>query len=187
MNEKRAICLCIRHRDPAGFEYLFRTFRKEAYYHAMAFLGNNEDAVDACQECFSKAFQSMPKLKALKAFYPWFYTLLRNHCLNVLKKRKTVATHAAHAAATSENHPFIPSPAVLAEKGEEKVRIWLVLECLSPEFREILMMKYLEGLSYLDIASLLKIPRGTVMSRLYNARKAFKQKYIKSDIPNGGY
>jgi RNA polymerase sigma-70 factor, ECF subfamily len=70
MNEKKAIALCIKYHDPAGFEHLFKLFRKEAYYHAIAFLGHHEDAVDACQECFAKAFRAIPKLDSLRAFYP---------------------------------------------------------------------------------------------------------------------
>jgi RNA polymerase sigma-70 factor (ECF subfamily) len=186
MNEKRAIALCLKHHDPAGFEHLFKAFRKEAYYHAIAFLGNHEDAVDACQECFAQAFQAIPKLDSLKAFYPWFYTILRNHCMNMLRKRNVASEYALKESVAVESQYEQTSPAFLAEKGDEQLRIWQTMERLTPEFREILVMKYIEGLCYQEISVLLGIPRGTVMSRLYNARKAFKKEYVKSDLPKGG-
>ncbi len=57
MNEAKAINLCIKHRDPIGFEYLVKKYRREALFHARIFLGNDEDAADACQESFVKAFK----------------------------------------------------------------------------------------------------------------------------------
>jgi RNA polymerase sigma-70 factor, ECF subfamily len=186
MDEKKAIALCIKHHDPTGFEYLFKQFRKEAYFHAIAFLGNHHDAIDACQECFTKAFQVMPKLNCLKAFYPWFYTILRNHCMNILRKRKTILNYASKESAILENNLDESSPIFLEEKKEEHLKTWQTMKKLTPEFREILAMKYIEGLSYQKISTLLGIPRGTVMSRLYHARKEFRKKYIKSVSPTGG-
>ena len=186
MNEGKAIVLCIKHHDPAGFEYLFKMFRKEAYFHAAAFLGNHDDAVDACQECFAKAFQSMSKLSYLKVFYPWFYTILRNHCMNILRKRKMASNYVSKESVTLENHTDQKSPVFLMEKGEEHLKTWKTMEAIAPEFREILAMKYIEGLTYRKISDLLGIPRGTVMSRLYHARKAFKNIYIKADLLTGG-
>ncbi len=118
MNEKKAIALCIKHHDPAGFEYLFKMFRKEAYFHAVAFLGNHDDAVDACQECFAKAFQNMPELNYLKVFYPWFYTILRNHCMNILRKRKLVSNYVSKESVILEKHSDQTSPVFLMERDE---------------------------------------------------------------------
>ncbi len=56
---------------------------------------------------------------------------------------------------------------------------------MTPEFREILVMKYIEGLNYREISVLLDIPKGTVMSRLYHARKTFRKEYMKSSLLTG--
>ncbi|MCP5106940.1 MAG: hypothetical protein GY950_26385, partial [bacterium] len=87
MNEKRAIELCLCHHDPLGFEYLAKKYRKEALYHAVSIVGNYEDAADACQESFSRAFAAIPRLQQLDRFYPWFYRILRNCCFNMLSRR----------------------------------------------------------------------------------------------------
>ena len=186
MDEKQAISLCIKHHDPAGFEHLFKMFRKEAYFHAVTFLANHDDAVDACQECFAKAFQKMPILSYLDVFYPWFYTILRNHCMNILRKRKLVLNYISKESAVLENHSEQSSPSVLMERDEKQQQTWETMKKLSAEFREILALKYMEGLSYQEISILLDIPKGTVMSRLYHARKAFRKEYLKSDLLTGG-
>ncbi|MBW2623392.1 MAG: sigma-70 family RNA polymerase sigma factor [Deltaproteobacteria bacterium] len=69
------------------------------------------------------------------------------------------------------------NPAFLLEKKEEQLIVWQTLQRLKPQHREILTMKYLQGLRYDELSGLLDIPRGTVMSRLYHARKAFKDAY----------
>lgn len=183
MDEQGAIRLCLKHQDPIGFEFLVNKYKREALFHARTFLGNTEDAADACQECFAKAFIAFPKLKSLPQFYPWFYSILRNHCLNFLRKKKTSQNYVNEQIHSNQNHAFNPNN--LIEQKEEQQMITEVFQSVSPEFREILSMKYLQDFKYEEIAEILQIPRGTVMSRLYYARRAFKEKYIEfygSDI-----
>lgn len=181
MDEQRAIQLCVKHRDPVGFEFLVQKYRREAFSHAFALLGNQEDALDACQDSFAKAFAAIPRLRALPQFYPWFYCILRNRCLNLLARRQTSDRYreseqleAAHAMDTAH-------PGSLVELREEQQRVHRALESLKPEHREILVMKYVQEHHYDEIASLLGIPRGTVMSRLYHARIALREEYLKLD------
>ena len=94
MNEAQAIRLCLKHRDPAGFEFLVNKYRREAFFHAFALMGNREDAADACQESFRRAFTAIPGLASLDQFYPWFYSILRNCCLNMLGRRRTIMNYA---------------------------------------------------------------------------------------------
>lgn len=182
MNEARAIQLCLKHRDPRGFEYLFKTYRKQAYYHAFSLLTNREDATDACQESFARAYHAMPGLESLDAFYPWFYRILRNCCLNMISRRQTIVKHAPalHYDAAAKRTD-VPLPDTLMVKREGAEAVWHALETLKPGFREILIMKYWEDASYDQISERLSIPRGTVMSRLYYARKAFSDAYRSQD------
>lgn len=175
MDEARALKLCIEHRDPVGFEFLVGKYRREAYLHALALLGNREDAIDACQDSFANAFAALPRLGALTAFYPWFYRVLRNCCLNRLARRRTELEHAREALDSEPECASGPDAALSLD--EERARVWEVLAELSLEHREILALKYLRDYDYETLAALLGIPRGTVMSRLYHARKAFQAAY----------
>ena len=186
MDEGYAIKLCLKHQDPMGFEFLVKKYRREALFHARALLGNTEDAADACQESFTRAFLAIPRLTHLDAFYPWFYRILRNCCLNMIRKKKSARKYRTekqrNAKETTDEALFSRE----LEKREEQQAVWRVLQKLQPEFREILIMKYIQGLRYAEISTLLCIPRGTVMSRLYYARKAFKEMYSYADTLDDG-
>lgn len=177
MTEEQAVQLCVADRDPIGFEFLVRKYQREAYMHALTLLGNRDDAAEACQESFARAFASLPRLTELTAFYPWFYRILRNCCLNLLDRRRTSANYLR--AAASPDADANPTPETLVSRNEESERVLATLASLQIEFREILALKYLRGHDYETLSALLGIPRGTVMSRLYHARKAFQAAYLK--------
>ena len=181
MDEQRAILLCVKHRDPVGFEFLVEKYRREAFSHAFALLGNQEDALDACQDSFAKAFAAIPSLRELPQFYPWFYCILRNRCLNLLARRQTTDRYREAQQPDAAQAMDAVTPGSLLEQREEQQRVRQALESLKPEHREILVMKYVQEHRYEEIAGILGIPRGTVMSRLYHARTALRDEYLKLD------
>ncbi len=165
MTEEKAIRLCLDHRDPAGFEFLVKQFRREAYYHAYALLGNEADAADVCQDSFANAFAAMPRMAALDRFYPWFYRILRNRCLNLLDRRRTRERYAADQQSVPAERASV-TPGDQLEAREQRELVWLQLSELKENHREILTLKYIHDFSYAEISVTLGIPRGTVMSRL---------------------
>lgn len=181
MDEQRAIQLCVKHRDPVGFEFLVQKYRREAFSHAFALLGNQEDALDACQDSFARAFAAIPAVRELPQFYPWFYCILRNRCLNLLARRRTSDRYRESEQRESDRAVSAENPGSLLETQEERQRVQHALKALKPEHREILVMKYVQEHRYDEIAGLLGIPRGTVMSRLYHARTALREEYLKLD------
>lgn len=180
MTEESAIELCIKQRDATGFEHLVNRYRREAMGHALGIMGNPDDALEMCQESFKRAFLAMPKLQSLEQFYPWFYSILRNCCFNALARKKTTYKHAEKLKIDAEFSKPAQAPYANIEKEEAHAQVWDVLQGMSPEHREILSMKYFKEMKYEEIAQILNIPRGTVMSRLYCARKGFAEKYGKS-------
>lgn len=178
MNESRAIELCLKHRDPVGFEFLVQKYQREAFGHALALLGNQEDALDACQDSFARAFTAIPRLRDLPRFYPWFYCILRNRCFNLLARRRTSDRYqeTQQQQETAAHLNAVTPETVLAER-EDAQQVRRALQALPPEQREILVLKYVQERSYAEIAELLDIPRGTVMSRLFHARLALRQQY----------
>jgi RNA polymerase sigma-70 factor (ECF subfamily) len=174
VNEASAIRLCLKSRDPRGFEFLVQQYRREAYYHAIGFLNDPAMAEDVCQESFAKAYANIPRLESLKAFYPWFYVILKNCCLSYLRSKRE------HVEVT-EGIDESSDPAMLVAGDDNKQSVWRALQKLKPEFREILILKHLQDMSYEAISQILQIPKGTVMSRLYHARKAFKLAFDKGD------
>lgn len=139
MDEAKAISLCLKNRDPIGFEFLVAKYRREAFLHARALTGNEEDALDACQDSFARAFAALPSLEQLTSFYPWFYRILRNCCLNMLERRKTRQRYAESTEMEIRSDSSTPSS--LLQQREEQELIRAALLRLPPDVREILSMK----------------------------------------------
>jgi RNA polymerase sigma-70 factor, ECF subfamily len=148
MNEERAIELCLKHRDPVGFEFLAGKYRREAFFHAFALLGNEQDALDACQEAFARAFAGIVRLPALPKFYPWFYCILRNHCLNVLARRRTSEEFRVARVKELDGSAEAVNPGSLLERLEEQERMQRAMAALKPEHREILTREWRCGRSF---------------------------------------
>jgi RNA polymerase sigma factor (sigma-70 family) len=177
MNETQAIQMCLKDKDPVGFEWLVEQYKGEAYYHALSFTNNEEDAADACQDAFRKAFAAMPRLHVLDKFYPWFYRILKNHCINMTSRKRTSSHYRQATIEGKHEYPESVSPSEELVEKERRESVRQVIATLKPEFREILTLKYFGENSYDEIAELLDISRGTVMSRLFHARSAFRDAF----------
>ena len=156
---------CLKGEKDA-FRFLVERYQAQAVGHALAILANREDALDAAQEAFVDAFQALKKFDRLRRFYPWFYVLLRNRCYKLIAKRRETET--------IETAEILAAPPGISD--EERIALERALGALPADDREIVTLKYLDGFSYDEIAELLKIPRGTVMSRLFYARKELQAK-----------
>lgn len=165
MDDATAIEKC-QNGEKDAFRFLVESYQKQAARHAVAILGSCEDAPDAVQEAFIDAYQSLGDFDKTRRFYPWFYVLLRNRCLKMTARRKRTEN-------LEETEILAPQPGV---SREERLTLEAALLALGKEDREIIALKYLDGLSYQEIADFLKIPRGTVMSRLFHARRKLQAK-----------
>lgn len=165
MDDAAAIEKC-RKGDREAFRFLVERYQKQAVAHSTAILGNREDALDATQEAFIDAFQSLGRFDKTRRFYPWFYVLLRNRCFKMTARKRLT-------------EDITETEILAARKGvspEESFALEKALLSLSSEEREIITLKYLDGLSYEELAEHLQIPRGTVMSRLFYARRQLQTK-----------
>lgn len=165
MDDSTAIEKC-RNGEREAFRFLVERYQKQAVGHAAAILGNREDALDAVQEAFMDAFQALKRFDKTRRFYPWFYVLLRNRCYKISARKKPTEN-------IEETEILAPQTDV---SNEERIALETALRSLAKEDREIITLKYLDGLSYDEIAEYLEIPRGTVMSRLFYARKQLQAK-----------
>lgn len=172
--EIEAIRACQRGCATA-FETLVRAHFGQAYAAAVGILGNREDALDALQDAFAKAYRAISRFETDRAFYPWFYRILRNKCLDRLRRarRRPRPVSIEHIQPEADAR-F--DPAALAQANERKARVWRAIGTLAPAHREIILLRHFQGLAYAEIARLLGIPPGTVMSRLYAARQALRRK-----------
>ncbi|MBD3236844.1 MAG: sigma-70 family RNA polymerase sigma factor [Candidatus Eisenbacteria bacterium] len=172
--EERALILRCQRGDRRAFEPIVSRHMRQATAFALAWTGNAEDALDLSQEAFVRAFRAIARFDPDRPFYPWFYTILRNLCLNHLSRAARLmevplADNLQRAAAT-------PLPDVALERRELRQLVWQALRRLDAKDREILILREFQNLTYAEIAAVLEIPRGTVMSRLHYARRHLRQK-----------
>jgi len=155
-----------RNGEREAFRHLVEKYQRQAVSHATAILGSREDALDAAQEAFIDAFKALKQFDSSRPFYPWFYVLLRNRCFKMAaRKRET----------ESIDETVIVAPNSTAQ-SERILALENALRSLDMEDREIVTLKYFDGLSYNELAERLQIPKGTVMSRLFHARKKLQAK-----------
>jgi RNA polymerase sigma-70 factor (ECF subfamily) len=148
----------------------------DAYLTAYGFVGNAEDARDLSQEAFIKVYQARESFDAQRPFYPWFYRVLKNHCLNFLKRgRRPMMPLYYEDNLERERFPAnTPTPLDTLEQEERRRMVRVAVAMLSDDHREIIVLKNFKGCSYKEISEILDVPMGTVMSRLYYARRALK-------------
>ncbi len=155
-----------RNGEREAFRHLVEKYQRQSVSHATAILGNREDALDAAQEAFIDAFKALKQFDSSRPFYPWFYVLLRHRCFKLAaRKRET----------ESIDETVIVAPNSTAQ-AERILALENALRSLDMEDREIVTLKYFDGLSYNELAERLQIPKGTVMSRLFHARKKLQAK-----------
>ena len=163
--------------DRAAFGQLVRAYQRRAYAAAYGFLGNHEDALELAQESFARAFRAMPRFDQDLPFYPWLYRIIRNLSLNLLKKKRRHGEQSLDemVEAGFDARAATPEPDVAAELNDLRGLIRKAMGSLSPEHREILRLRHFLELSYAEIAKCLGVPEGTVMSRLYAARRNLRE------------
>ncbi len=162
--------------DTRFYEPLVRAYEPTGLRLALGIMGNLEDAMDALQEAFVKAYQSLGRFDLSRPFGPWFFQILRNQCRDKLRSRRArFKVEALDARPASRPASSGTSPERLREKAEARELLWRGLERIGDDHREILVLKELQGFRYSEIAAILGIPEGTVASRLYHARRALKE------------
>jgi RNA polymerase sigma-70 factor, ECF subfamily len=148
-----------RQGDIQPFRHLVHRYQSRALVHARILTGNDADAADAAQDAFLDAFQNLHRFDESREFYPWFYVLLRNRCFKLKARTKVRAGPREFVDIAAQS------------TSEELLDLKAALNQLSPEDREILVLKHQDGWTYDELAERLSIPRGTVMSRLFHARQ----------------
>jgi RNA polymerase sigma-70 factor, ECF subfamily len=160
--------------DREAFGLLVERYRRRAYCQALALVGSREDALDLSQEAFARAFRARHTLDPDRPFYAWLYQILRRLCFNFLRDARTrtrILSGEGGAWLVDRARDQAENPALALDRAEAERRVAAAIEALPAHEREVLVLKEFEELKYREIAELVGIPIGTVMSRLYSARR----------------
>lgn len=176
--EEQKIVRAAAQGDDRAFERLVRENQKHVYNLALKLTGNAEDALDASQDAFLKAYQNLKSFRGDSRVSVWLYRLTYNACMDLIKKsrRGHVVSMPTDEEGTELDAPDPgPGPDELMERREELESVRRALSELNEDKRIILMMREYRGMSYAEISRVLKLEEGTVKSRLARARAALAE------------
>ena len=160
--------------DLASFEKAMLPHLDAAHNLARWLLRNEQDAQDVVQEAYLRAFKSFAGFRGSNG-RAWLLTIVRNTSYTLLKKNRAVDLTTTFEEDIHAPSQESASPATILEHAEDAELMRNAMEKLPAEFREILSLRHQEDLSYKELGEILKIPTGTVMSRLARARAKLKE------------
>ena len=165
VRSEREILELVKKGNREAYQEIVSRYMKTAYYIALGLVHNHQDALDISQEAFVRAFRRIKSFKAERHFFPWFYQLMKNLCIDHLKRTSRM------------KEVPLDGIQVLDEKKEDeemKRVLWKGIEELAFEQREVIILRYFRQFSYQEISEIVGKPIGTVMSSLYYAKKRLK-------------
>jgi RNA polymerase sigma-70 factor, ECF subfamily len=167
----------IRSGDKAAFQELVSLYSDDLFGLAYSLLGNAADAEDALQQTLLGAFSRIDSFEGRSSLNTWLVRILYNQASKLRRYRRVRRMAPIDTRdGTVEGGPT-PRSESTAAAVDSKVDLTAMLEELSPEHREILVLRELERMSYDELAETLKIPRGTVESRLFRARQELRRRH----------
>jgi RNA polymerase sigma-70 factor, ECF subfamily len=177
--EHEASCIArAKTGDRDAFRRLYDTYHRRLYAMALSVVKNPEDALDIVQEAFVKAHKNLPRFEGTSGFYTWIYRIAMNAAIDHVRKNKRSAhleweegrgDHEQAAALASSAAPASPFAGV--ERAQLRQAIEAALDELPEYHRVVILMRDVEGFSYEEMASMLEVPKGTIMGRLFHARR----------------
>lgn len=169
-----------------AFEALYRHFGDRIYNFVAQVTGSADDARDVTQETFIRAWHSLPRLKSDSAFAVWLHKIALNLSSDAIKRRERQRAISLDDTdgQVLQMQSADPTPERELIMSERLRSVRQAVESLSPEHRIVVTMHHIEGMDVESIARVLRIPRGTVMSRLSRARGILRRKlapYVEGD------
>jgi RNA polymerase sigma-70 factor (ECF subfamily) len=191
----RALVERARGGDRQAFGQLVERHQRRVYALAFGILRERDDAWDAAQEAFVKAFRNLDRFEGTAAFYTWLYRITYNVSIDHLRERNRREqvdldeNRDLEEAREGDAQPALEAhPDVMIDRRELSAVLHRAMSKLSEKHRAIIVLREVEGLSYEEMAETLGISKGTVMSRLFHARQNLQvllAPYVRSgaDVP----
>jgi RNA polymerase sigma-70 factor (ECF subfamily) len=169
--------------DMDAFGDLVRLYEKPIYNLAYRMLNNPQEAEDAAQEAFIRAYSNLHRYDVNRSFKTWLFSIASNHCIDRIRKRRLTMLSIdeplpPHPSLTSDQ----PMPEQTVIEGERSELIELLLDDLSPDYRAAVVLRYWYDMSYAEIAESLDTTESAIKSRLFRARQMLADKFESMNI-----
>jgi RNA polymerase sigma-70 factor (ECF subfamily) len=189
----RTLVLRAQSGERPAFNALVRKYRPRVLKLAMRYMRNRADAEDAVQETFMKAYWGLQRFRGDSAFYSWLHRIAVNSAKTALSLRArhsgvfSAAGSADELSDTGAVLKDMDTPEQLALTDEICGAVNAAIDALGDEQRTAIVLREFEGFTYLQVASAMSCPVGTVRSRVFRAREAIdsRLRYVFDDVPGG--
>jgi RNA polymerase sigma-70 factor (ECF subfamily) len=197
--DDQALVEAARRGDRQAFRVLYVRYERRIFAVAFGFLRNQEDALDVVQEAFIKVHRYLPRFEGQSSFYTWLYRIVANLCIDHVRRarRGRAAEYDDRFRHEGADEGFAepitgrvggdPGGSVRDREIREAVR--LGLDGLSDKHRAVIVMREFQGMSYAEMAEAMECSKGTIMSRLFHARKNMQRvlrERLANDVPEVG-
>lgn len=178
MNEQEQIWVQqARRGDRSAFSRLVEAYQRPVFNLTYRMLGSVEEAEDAAQEAFLRAYSRLGQYDPEMKFSTWLFSIANHYCIDRLRKRRTTQISIDDNPVLQNLEGDDPRPEPHALQQEARIEVQNMLERLAPEYRTPLVLRYWEDLSYEEIAESMNVTVATVKSRLFRARQQLAALY----------
>jgi RNA polymerase sigma-70 factor (ECF subfamily) len=169
-----------------SFEELVRRYQRPISAYVYRMVGNYESALDLTQEIFIKVYNSLRRYREEFKFSTWIYKIAHNSAVDHLRRTATREQSLINGSEGDQYELPIesgrPSPEQESERKERRIEIESVIRALPPNYRELIILRHSQDLTYEEIVEVTGLPLGTVKNRLFRAREMMRQQFVDKGI-----
>lgn len=167
----------------SGFEELVRRYQRPITAYVYRMLGDYDLSLDVTQEVFIKVYNSLDKYRAEYKFSTWIYRIAHNAAIDHMRRNSvptsSIETENSDGSYELQLQSSLPSPEKDRERSEWRTEIEAVVKCLPPSYRDLIVLRHSQELSYDEIAEVTGLPLGTVKNRLFRARELMREIFVE--------
>jgi RNA polymerase sigma-70 factor, ECF subfamily len=167
----------------SGFEELVRRYQRPITAYIYRMLGDYDLSLDVTQEVFIKVYNSLDKYRAEYKFSTWIYRIAHNAAIDHMRRNSiqpsSIETENADGSYELQLESSLPSPEKDRERSEWRTEIEAVVKCLPPAYKDLIVLRHSQELSYDEIAEVTGLPLGTVKNRLFRARELMRELFVE--------
>jgi RNA polymerase sigma-70 factor (ECF subfamily) len=167
--------------DASAFRSLVERHQRRVFAIALGLVRDEQDAREIAQEAFLRVYKGLAQFHGGSSFFTWLYRIVTNLSIDLMRKpsRREAELHFALEVDDGDS-PLVPpasdaDPFDVVRRGQLSLRIQNALEALPPYHRGVILMREVEGMSYEEMAEAMQVSKGTIMSRLFHARKKLQR------------
>jgi len=166
-----------------GFEELVRRYQRPITNYVFRMLNDYDASLDVTQEVFIKVYNSLSRYSSEYKFSTWLYRIAHNAAIDYIRRRspnqQSIETENKDGAYQLQIESPNPTPEQERERSEWRTEIEAVVKCLPAVYRELILLRHAQDLSYDEIAEITNLPLGTVKNRLFRAREMMREIFIE--------